>query len=236
MDISVVVPSLNEEKYIERCMRSLRNQKFDGSYEIILGDGCSEDRTVKIAENYADKIVLETKRTPAAERQAGANVAEGEIIAFSDADAFVPDNWLREIYNAFNSNGNVRNHKSLVAVYGSLHLRECITPVNITASAYVKILDKLDICLPTASNFAVKADVFRKVGGFDTDLITCEEMDLARKLTAMGEFKYTPGIKSFMSQRRLKKWGYPYFIYFHFTNTIKFQLTGVPYGNYEPVR
>ncbi|MFP4046119.1 MAG: glycosyltransferase, partial [Candidatus Aenigmatarchaeota archaeon] len=54
--ISVVIPALNEEKFIGQCLRSIKKQDYSGEYEIIVMDNGSEDRTVQIAEKYADKI------------------------------------------------------------------------------------------------------------------------------------------------------------------------------------
>ena len=52
MDISVIIPTYNEEKYVGTCLRSLSNQDYQGKYEIIISDGSSTDRTVEIARRY----------------------------------------------------------------------------------------------------------------------------------------------------------------------------------------
>ncbi len=85
MDISVVIPAFNEEKYIETCLKSLRNQKFDGNFEIIVADDSSEDNTVKIAEKYADKVVVHQRGSISYGRQKGAEAARYPAIAFSDS-------------------------------------------------------------------------------------------------------------------------------------------------------
>ena len=58
--ISIIIPTLNEEKYIERCLKSLKNQSFR-NFEIIVSDSYSTDDTVKIAKKYGAKVVLTKK-------------------------------------------------------------------------------------------------------------------------------------------------------------------------------
>jgi len=72
MDISVIVPTFNEEKYIEATLKSIKNQKTDLEYEIIVSDCKSQDKTVSISRKYADKIVSTSKRTIASGRNNGA--------------------------------------------------------------------------------------------------------------------------------------------------------------------
>ena len=58
-EIAVVIPTLNEEKYIGPCLESIKNQKFDGPFEIIVVDGGSEDRTVSIVEESGAKVITQ---------------------------------------------------------------------------------------------------------------------------------------------------------------------------------
>ncbi len=117
LKISVVVPALNEEKYIESCLKSLKSQSYK-PLEIIVCDGNSEDRTREIARKYADKVIIEKRRSAAAERQKGAKIAKGEIIAFIDSDTIAEKDWLKKIADAFSKDENV------VAVYGRVLMRD----------------------------------------------------------------------------------------------------------------
>jgi glycosyltransferase involved in cell wall biosynthesis len=63
MEFSVIVPALNEETCIEACLKSILRQTLPrNSYEIIVSDGASNDRTVEIARKYADRVVVSEKR------------------------------------------------------------------------------------------------------------------------------------------------------------------------------
>jgi glycosyltransferase involved in cell wall biosynthesis len=77
---------LNEEEEIEACLKSLRKQKFEGKYEIILVDGFSRDHRVERAKPYVDKICKKKAHGPGAARNEGAAFAMYDILAFIDAD------------------------------------------------------------------------------------------------------------------------------------------------------
>lgn len=65
--ISVVVPTLNEEKFIERTLVSLINQDFK-NYELIVVDNNSLDRTAEIAERFGARVIFEPKAWVIADR------------------------------------------------------------------------------------------------------------------------------------------------------------------------
>ncbi len=86
--ISVIIPTLNEEDYIERTLTSLQHLRRSG-HEIILSDGGSSDRTVAIAQPMVDHVVKsETGR--AVQMNTGANMATGDILWFLHADTITP--------------------------------------------------------------------------------------------------------------------------------------------------
>ena len=90
MNISVIIPVYNEEKYIERCLRSLRQQTFKPK-EIILVDDGSTDNTRKILSGYIIhntkyKILTQSHKGAGAARNLGVSKATGDILVFVDAD------------------------------------------------------------------------------------------------------------------------------------------------------
>jgi len=105
--ISVIVPFLNEELYIERCIRSLLAQDFDkDQYELIFIDNGSTDRSAEIVRGFPGIIFMkEEKRSSYAARNKGLGVAKGEIVAFTDADCIIQPDWLTQIYAGMKSTG-----------------------------------------------------------------------------------------------------------------------------------
>jgi glycosyltransferase involved in cell wall biosynthesis len=99
--VSIIIPTLNEEKYIESTLKALKNQDYKGKYEMIVADGLSKDNTVKIAKKYVDKVVLVKEKGIAKGRNAGAKVAKGNILLFIDADTILLFNGLTELIEPF---------------------------------------------------------------------------------------------------------------------------------------
>lgn len=93
MKLSIIIPTLNEEKILEQVLKRLRELKT-ADYEIIISDGHSTDRTLGIAKQYADKVVSHDgsyRQTIGQGRNAGAAAAAGEFLVCLDADVFIPD-------------------------------------------------------------------------------------------------------------------------------------------------
>jgi glycosyltransferase involved in cell wall biosynthesis len=96
MDVSVIVPAYNEERFIARCLDSLVNQD-DPAEEIIVVDNNSTDRTVAVAQRYPVRIIRETRQGIIPARNAGFDAAAGDVLARCDADSIVPADWVRRI-------------------------------------------------------------------------------------------------------------------------------------------
>ena len=99
IEISVVIPAFNEEKYLSSCLQSLNKQDFDLPYEVIVIDNNSSDGTAAVATELGATVVSEPHRGITWARQKGLEVARGKIIACVDADTFVRADWLSQIYN-----------------------------------------------------------------------------------------------------------------------------------------
>lgn len=94
---SIVIPTLNEEKYLPLLLKDLSQQTFS-DFEIIHIDGASKDKTIQIAKQFQPKLKLTTKvvakRNVAYQRNAGGKLAKGEWVIFMDADNRLPDYFL----------------------------------------------------------------------------------------------------------------------------------------------
>lgn len=91
--ISVIIPAYNIEKYIERCVESVRQQNYTNLQIIIINDG-STDQTGKILDNLAKKdfrikVLHNSNEGVSAARNAGLDVADGEYIGFVDGDDYI---------------------------------------------------------------------------------------------------------------------------------------------------
>lgn len=100
--ISVIVPIYNVEKYLDRCLSSLQGQTFS-SFDVIMIDDGSEDKSADIAKGYAQSdrrfIYKRVERNGVARaRNAGLSMTNGEYIAFVDSDDYVDNNYLEKLY------------------------------------------------------------------------------------------------------------------------------------------
>src|SRR5215510_7368406 len=96
MIFSVVVPFLNEENLIEKCIKSLLQQDFDQEkYELIFVDNGSIDDSTDIVRNYHNITLLyEPQQDPYLARNRGIRAAQGQFIVFTDADCVADRHWL----------------------------------------------------------------------------------------------------------------------------------------------
>lgn len=103
VNISVVIPTLNEEKFLPRCLDSLMKQ-LHASDELIVVDGGSEDETLAIAQSYGAKTILYGGSTTGEARQLGAQQARNPIVYNTDADNVFPDGTIARIKRHFEEN------------------------------------------------------------------------------------------------------------------------------------
>jgi glycosyltransferase involved in cell wall biosynthesis len=198
--VSVIVPTYQEEKYIENCLRALRNQDYKGKYEIIVADSMSKDKTVKIAKKHADKVILVKKKGPSAGRNAGAREAKGEILLFVDADTMLLPNVITEVVKCLRKRGVIGvsiplitdDLKKNIYYFTSLGLYYLLTKVNLQP-VYA-------VC------FACKKESFIKAGGFDEKLYVAEDVEFGQRLKKIGKIYYLTNTFAITSARRLKKW------------------------------
>lgn len=234
MDVSVVICTLNEEKNIESCIAALRNQDFEGNYEIIVADGPSTDRTRELAKKLADKVATETQKGIARERQAGAMIASGKIIAFTDCDSVTPRDWVRRIHETFEKD------EQLSMIYGPVFYSDVSKKEQFLSTffmpKFLRIMSILRMHNPIGSNIAIRKEIFEKVGGFNVEYITCEDLDLGKRAGKHGPMKYVKHLHQFVSARRVRKWGYLRYIGFHLFNGVRYHFTGKAAKKYEDIR
>ena len=102
---SVIIPAHNEEKYIRRCIRSIRKaaSAFQENVEIVVVCNRCTDRTGKIAKKLGARVLTNEDRCIARVRNAGISEAKGEIIVTIDADNRMTGGTLQEIYELLQS-------------------------------------------------------------------------------------------------------------------------------------
>ena len=97
--VSVIIPAYNEEQCLletlERIGKAL--SMIACSFEIIVVDNDSQDKTKQIAEAFGAKVFLETKHNIGKVRNTGAENSTGDVLIFIDADTLVPETLFQKI-------------------------------------------------------------------------------------------------------------------------------------------
>ncbi len=144
VEVSVIIPVYNCEKYIKKCIDSVIDQR-GVSWECIIVDDCSSDKTADIVKSYlADErikyILNESNKGVAYSRNQGVVKAGGKYIAFLDADDYWTDDKLVKQYSFMESKGAVLSStgRELMDENGKLTGRIIGIPDTITYSELLK--------------------------------------------------------------------------------------------------
>jgi glycosyltransferase involved in cell wall biosynthesis len=170
--VSVVITTKNEEKNIENCLRTIRNQTFN-SIELIVIDNFSVDQTPVLARKYAAHIYSKGPER-SSQRNLGAKVSNGKYILYLDADMVLSSGLIEECVEKC-------EHEAIDALY---------IPERIIGHGFwVKVRD-FERSFYTGSVIDavrfVRKDLFEKVNGFDEDLVGPEDWDFDKRLRQVG--------------------------------------------------
>lgn len=201
--ISVVIPAYNEEKYLPRCLESLKNQTYQ-NFEIIVVDNNSTDKTAAIAGKFGARVIRETVQGTTPARERGFREAKAEIIARTDADTIVTPNWLEVIHESF------RKYPKVVAMTGPwLSSNPKIPNKLITAYSYFYsvTLGKLmsNHIYLAGPNMALWKSVWEKLKVTFDDTKVHEDIDLSCHLAEVGKIMFNKRMKIYFSLRRLEE-------------------------------
>ena len=201
MDFSIIVPALNEEKRIRRCLDSIKGQKTSYSWELIVSDSGSIDGTVELAGEYTAKVHVCSERGTALARNEGARLAEGDILVFIDSDTELLPDYLETVGKAFLD-------KDLLACSCAFKFTnrspKLLFAEHVTNSYYVARSILSGATLP-GFNVCIRRATFQQLGGFR--LCHLEDLDMSIKLRRIGHTRYIARRKTVTSSRRLEKDG-----------------------------
>ncbi|MDD2681118.1 MAG: glycosyltransferase [Patescibacteria group bacterium] len=218
--ISIIIPTLNEEKYLPQILRDIKSQGFS-DYEIIVSDGKSEDKTKEIA--LAEKCVFvdDENRSPARQRNQGAKIAKGDVLLFLDADTSLPDGFLPAVYNEFKSRDlsvagfylKFNSSSKIYLLFDFFYHKICwLGQYFFPASVGVGML-----------SLKVKHD---QVGGFDESIFIGEDYDYINRLAKTGSYRMIISSFLYFSVRRLEKEGMVRVLWKWFKGGVYFLVRG----------
>ncbi|MHA1264947.1 MAG: glycosyltransferase [Candidatus Helarchaeota archaeon] len=222
--ISVVVPTYNEEKGIEKFLKQFQYQSLPrNQFEIIIVDGNSTDRTREIAQKYADKVFIQQSKGVGGARNDGVAAASAEIIATTDADTLVSRQWLEQIVRHFEKD------KDLIFLFGSNYPMTDNKTIRFFAKlkALINLIfARLHIAyLAEGPNSAFRKNEFLEVGGY-ADLPVMDDTEITSRMRKKGKIKYDYSLFVYASTRRMEKTGTSRTGYVLITSYFKLVLFG----------
>lgn len=180
--MSVVIPAYDCADLLDHALAALATQAYDGEWDVVVGDNGSRDHTPDVVARWRDHglavrlVDASARRGPAAARNIAAGNATGDALLFTDADDEVGAGWLAAMAGAL-QNADV--------VAGALDFRS----LNGLGEAVAKDPWPLQFrYLPAGlgANLGVRAEQFRRLGGFDEALTVGEDIDLCWRLQQDG--------------------------------------------------
>lgn len=227
LSATVVIPTLNEEKYLPHLLESLK--KIPTPLEIIVVDGNSEDTTARIVENLQPsftgslslRLIRSPKRNISFQRNLGAAHAKHDILIFSDADIVIPSvEGYFQLLQKFTEKKYVAAAPRLVPVESGLQYKYFYFNFYIIQ----KFLLLFNRPYFAGSYLVTTKDTFFKIGGFDVNVLLGEDVDYSLRAAKVGPCKLI-NIPYPVSARRIIKYGYRW-IFTEIPNLFRFAFTG----------
>lgn len=210
--ISVVIPVLNEEKLLPGLLAQLHPELVHAhGLELIVSDGGSTDATRDLAR-AAGCIVVEhpgeQRQTIAGGRNAGAAVANGELLVFINGDVRLEnaDLFFRAIGRAF-ADPSVQGATCDVQIFPEEE-RGIDRAFHNVHNFYVWLLNAIGEGMGRGECQALRRELFLELGGYNALMAAGEDYDLFRRVRKRGRIVMMRGIVVFESPRRFRKYGY----------------------------
>lgn len=175
--VSVVIPTLNEELRLGALLELLHNQNGAPTFEIVVCDGQSSDKTREIARAFPRVTLLESEKGVSRQRNLGARHCNGELLVFLDADDTPNSDFLARIWKSYRRAPFAVACPWLVAVDGGFSGKICYFAFNLGF-----FLGQSTLRMGSGVCLIAPRQKFWKVGGFDENLHLGEDIHLIRKL------------------------------------------------------
>ena len=197
IEVSIIIPCRNEEKYIGKCLDSIINQDFPKeNLEVLVIDGMSEDKTKEIIEKYANqysfiKLLENSKKFTPFGLNIGVKEAKGEIILRMDAHASYEKDYISKClkylkeYNADNVGGILKTLPAENTISAEAIALSLSHPFGVGTS-YFRLGAKEPREVDTVFGGCYKREVFEKIGLFNENLKRSQDIEFNLRLKRTG--------------------------------------------------
>jgi len=222
MDVSVIIPTYNEEKYLPYLLKSLRKQTKKPN-EIIIADHNSTDSTLVIIKKYSK--ILPIKKTqgklPAKARNHGAlksTVGDNDLLFFFDADVVLEKDFIEKFTNELERRKldcatcfNIPFYRLGEMGYSNFMIRLTDNITYFVHNRGLIMSNIINFQFATATCIAIKKKYFRKLKGFNTSLKMFEDADFVRRAAKICRYGVVRDAHVLISTRRFDRYGHVLF-------------------------
>lgn len=212
MKYSFIIPTLNEEKLLEQLLQVLDNNKLRKkyNYEIIISDGGSTDKTLEIANKYADKILVsnDTEQNISMGRNVGGFAAEGDIFIFYNGD-ILPEN-IVEVFKTVENKFISSKYLAMTCCVKVFREEQLFVDVIFQNfyNYYFHLLNIIGMGMGRGECHIIKREVFMEFNGYNENLAAGEDFDLFRRIRKKGKILFARNLTVYESPRRYRKLGH----------------------------
>lgn len=223
---SIVIPTLNEERFLPLILSDLKRQR-EQNFEIIIVDGTSEDKTKQIAKEFSEDLILTftqvKKRNVSYQRNLGAQKAKGGYLIFLDADSRISSSFTKKLYvYIFRTKGLV----FLPAIAPEEVNSQTKVVFNFT-NFIVEMSQGIGRPFSSGGSMVFERNFFGLVGGFPEDVYMSEDHQIIQRAYKYGvKARFMRNIKVKMSMRRMKKEGELKVLYKYLLTAAQFLIKG----------
>ena len=183
MKISVIIPTFNRKKTLERAIQSVMDQSLLPFEILIIDDGSNDGTEQWVKENFQNiKYIYQNNHGVSSARNTGIENAHGDWVAFLDSDDEWLPNKLYEQVKAIDSNPEMKFfHTNEIWIRNGMRVNQMKKHKKYGGYIFEKCLD---ICRVSPSSVLIQKEVFDNIGIFDESLRVCEDYDLWLRITS----------------------------------------------------
>lgn len=216
---SIVIPTLNEEKFLPKLLNDLAKQK-EKDFEVIVADSFSVDKTKDCVKSYKEDLKLgfiqTKKKNVAAQRNYGAGKTIGDYLIFLDADTRINPFFLKKVKAKIIKDKGLLFIPFLSPEKGDEEYRLLFDLSNLLVEFSHLLKRKFSL----GGSFIIEKNFFQLIGGFDEKLFLAEDHELIQRASQWGvNSRFLHDVKIVFSLRRWKREGNLKIIYKHIIAT-----------------
>lgn len=188
--ISIIIPTLNEEKYLPKLLAHLSKQTYT-DFEVIVVDAHSEDKTQSVVNgrmaSFSKKhvnlqLIISKKRNVSAQRNLGAKKARGNYLFFFDADVSFEKDYLERVVR------RIKNEDiSFVTTWVDVDSKDPQDKlIAFLHNMLFEVSSFIEMDFVPGFNCIVYKQLFNTIGGFSEKVVIAEDQHFAHKAREIG--------------------------------------------------